>query len=99
MASERVEALESAIAAWVGAVPRTKAEGKSPESTRIAWVEATIGVVIGVAAGVSGMEWAAAAAAAASAPTLPNAHDDPDAHESHHHRVVPSSPGRSPRGR
>ena len=55
MASEGVEALESAIAAWVGAVPRTKAEGQSPESTRIAWVEAPIGVVIGVAAGVSGM--------------------------------------------
>ena len=54
-ASERVEALESAIEAWVGAVRRTKAEGQSPEGTRIAWVEAPMGVVIGVAAGVSGM--------------------------------------------
>jgi len=58
MASERVEALESAIAAWVGMVPecrRTKAEGQSPEGTRIAWVEALVGVVIGVEAGLSGM--------------------------------------------
>jgi hypothetical protein len=56
MASERVEALESAIAAWVGAVPRTKAAaGQSPEGTRIAWMEAPMGVEIGVAAGVSGM--------------------------------------------
>ena len=56
MASERVEALESAIAAWVGAVLRTKAaSGQSPEGTRIAWVEALVGVVIGVAAGLSGM--------------------------------------------
>jgi hypothetical protein len=55
-ASERVEALESAIAAWVGAVPRTKAAaGQSPEGTRIAWMEAPMGVEIGVAAGVSGM--------------------------------------------
>ena len=56
MASERVEALELAIAAWAGAVPRTKAApGRSPEGTRIAWVEALVGVVIGMAAGVSGM--------------------------------------------
>ena len=55
MASKGVEALKSAIAAWVGAVPRTKAEGLSPEGTRIAWVEAPMGVEIGVAAGVSGM--------------------------------------------
>ena len=56
MASERVEALESAIAAWVGAVPRTKAAaGQSPEGTRIAWMDAPMGVEIGVAAGVSGM--------------------------------------------
>ena len=56
MASERVEAVESAIAAWVGAVPRTKAaSGQSPEGTRIAWMEAPMGVEIGVAAGVSGM--------------------------------------------
>jgi len=54
-ASERLEALELAIAAWVGAVPRTKAEGQSPEGTRIAWMEAPMGVEIGVAAGVSGM--------------------------------------------
>ena len=56
MASERVEALELAIAAWVGAVPRTKAaSGRSPEGTRIAWVEALVGAAIGMAAGVSGM--------------------------------------------
>ena len=60
MASERVEAVESAMAAWVGvaaaAVPRTKAaSGQSPEGTRIAWMEAPMGVEIGVAAGVSGM--------------------------------------------
>ena len=55
-ASERVEALESAIAAWVGAVLRTKAaSGQSPEGTRMAWVEAPIGVEVGVAAGGSGM--------------------------------------------
>ena len=56
MASEHVEALESAMAPWVGAVLRTKAaSGQSPEGTRIAWVEALVGVVIGVAAGLSGM--------------------------------------------
>ena len=60
MASERVEAVESAMAAWVGvaaaAVPRTKAaSGQSPEGTRIVWVEAPMGVVIDVALGVSGM--------------------------------------------
>ena len=59
MASKRVEALELAIAAWVGAEPRTKAaSGHFPEGTRIAWVEAPkapTGVVIGMAAGVSGM--------------------------------------------
>ena len=47
MASERVEALESAIAAWVGAVLRTKAaSGRSPEGTRRAWKEAPIGVEV-----------------------------------------------------
>ena len=63
MASERVEAVESAMAAWVGvaaaAVPRTKAaSGQSPEGTRIAWVEASMGgaravdrVVVAVAVG------------------------------------------------
>ena len=56
MASERVESLESAIAPWVGAVLRTKAaSGQSPEGTRMAWVEALVGVVIGVEAGLSGM--------------------------------------------
>ena len=56
MASERVEALESVIAAWVGAVLRTKAaSGQSPEGTRMAWVEALVGLVIGVEAGLSGM--------------------------------------------
>ncbi len=56
MASERVEALESVIAAWVGAVLRTKAaSGQSPEGTQIAWVEALVGVMIGKEAGVSGM--------------------------------------------
>jgi hypothetical protein len=55
MASERVEALELAIAAWVGAVPRTTKAGQSPEGTRMAWVEALVGVVIGVEAGLSGM--------------------------------------------
>jgi hypothetical protein len=56
MASECVEALESAIAAWVGAVLRTKAaSGQSPEGARMAWVEALVGVVIGVVAGLSGM--------------------------------------------
>ncbi len=56
MASERVEALVTAIAAWVGAVSRTKAAaGQSPEGTRIAWMEAPMGVEVGVAAGVSGM--------------------------------------------
>jgi hypothetical protein len=56
MASERVEALELAIAAWAGAVPRTKAApGRSPEGTRMAWVEALVGVVIGMEAGLSGM--------------------------------------------
>jgi hypothetical protein len=56
MASERVEALESAIAEWVGAVLRTKVvPGQSPEGTQIAWVEALVGVMIGVAADVSGM--------------------------------------------
>ena len=55
MASERVESLELVIAAWVGAVPRTTKAGQSPEGTRIAWVEALVGVVIGVAAGMSGM--------------------------------------------
>ncbi len=55
MASERVEALESAIAAWVGAVPRTTKAGQSPEGTKIALVEALVGVVIGLAAGVWGM--------------------------------------------
>jgi hypothetical protein len=56
MASEHVVALESAIAPWVGAVLRTKAaSGQSPEGTRIAWVEALVGVVIGVVAGLSGM--------------------------------------------
>jgi|EP00900_Chrysochromulina_parva_P006322 hypothetical protein len=55
MASERVEALELAIAAWVGAVPRTTKAGQNPEGTRIAWVEALVGVVIGMAAGVLGM--------------------------------------------
>ena len=54
-ASERVEALESAIVAWVGAVRRTKAEGQSPEGTRMAWMEAPMRVELGVAAGVSGM--------------------------------------------
>ena len=57
-ASERVEALELAIAAWVGMVPecrRTKAEGQSPEGTRIAWMDAPMRVEKGVAAGVSGM--------------------------------------------
>jgi hypothetical protein len=56
-ASELVEALELAIAAWVGMVPkcrRTKAEGQSPEGPRMAWMEAPMGVEIGVAAGVSG---------------------------------------------
>ena len=51
MASERVEVLESAIAAWVGAVLRTKAAS----GTRMAWVEALVGLVIGVEAGLSGM--------------------------------------------
>ena len=54
-ASERVDALELAIAAWMGAVPRTKAEGQSPEGTRIARMEAPTGVEKDVAAGVSGM--------------------------------------------
>eukprot|EP00900_Chrysochromulina_parva_P018283 jgi/Chrpa1/26456/Chrysochromulina_OHIO_Genome00022829-RA len=54
-ASERVEALESAIEAWVGAVRRTKAEGQSPEGSWIAWMDAPMGVEIGVAASVSGM--------------------------------------------
>jgi hypothetical protein len=56
-ASERVEALESAIAAWVGVVvPRTKAaSGQSPEGTRMAWMEAPMRVELGVAADVSGM--------------------------------------------
>ena len=44
-----------AIAAWVGVVPRTKAEGQIPEGTRIAWMEAPTVVEKGVAAGVSGM--------------------------------------------
>ena len=56
MASECVEALESAIAAWVGAVLWTKAaSGQSPEGTRMAWVEALVRLVIGVEAGLSGM--------------------------------------------
>ena len=51
-----MEAVESATAAWMGAVPRTKAaSGQSPEGTKIGRVEAPMGVVIGVAAGVSGM--------------------------------------------
>jgi hypothetical protein len=36
-------------------VPRTTKAGQNPEGTRIAWVEALVGVVIGMAAGVSGM--------------------------------------------
>ena len=59
MASERVEAVE-AMAAWVrvaaAAVPRTKAaSGQSPEGIRKVWVEAPMGVVKDVSAGVSGM--------------------------------------------
>ena len=55
MASKRVEALELAISARVGAVTRTKAEGQSPEGIWIVWMEAPMGVEIGVVAGVSGM--------------------------------------------
>ena len=54
-ASERLEALELAIAAWVGAVPRTTKAGQSPEGTRMAWMEAPMRVEKGVAADVSGM--------------------------------------------
>ena len=61
MASERVEAVESAMAAWVGvaaaAVPRTKAaSGQSPECTRTAWVEASVGEASRAAVGALGAE-------------------------------------------
>jgi len=69
MASERVEAAESAVAAWLGAATMTTiqaASSQSPEGTRTVWEEvsmvvarAAVGVVLGLAAGagakVSGM--------------------------------------------
>ena len=73
-ASERVEAAESAAAAWAAAVALTRTEaasGQSPEGTTTAWVGASmgeasgaaVGVVVGVAVGVEAQVTGMAAAA------------------------------------
>ena len=75
VASKRVEATESVGAVWMGAateaVTRTEASlAQSPEGTRRAWVEASmgvgraaVGVVVGVAAGAEARVPGMAAAA------------------------------------
>ena len=56
MASEREERAESWVGAATAAVTRTKAaSGQSPEGTRTAWVEASVGEASSAEAQVSGM--------------------------------------------
>ena len=57
MASEREERAESWVGAATAAVTRTKAaSGQSPEGTRTAWVEASVGEASRAAVGALGAE-------------------------------------------